>query len=189
MQNLAQSTADRLVARGIIQEKDVPVYCYGLEAIYSSTLELVSILLLAALVGNFWQTVAFFLAFIPLRVYAGGYHATTRLRCFLISLAVYGLFAVALALIPAAWYRMLALAGCAWAGWVVWRRAPVVHHNRRISLAARQHYRKTSRLICAIEVMLILVGVVILPENAIVFALLLGLMAEALSMVAVGSAN
>ena len=80
MQRLAQGTAERLVAQGIIREEDVPIYRYGLEAMYSSLLELLSILALAALIGNFWQTVLFFAAFIPLRLYAGGYHASTRLR-------------------------------------------------------------------------------------------------------------
>lgn len=187
MQNLAQFTADRLADRGVIQEKDVPVYRYGLEAIYSSTLELVSILFLAVILGNFWQTVAFFLAFIPLRVYAGGYHASTRLRCFLVSLVVYGVFAVALILVPTDWYRMLALIGCAWAGWVIWRRAPVVHHNRRVSPAARQHYRRISLGICGIEVLLIWVGMTLWSGSTIIFALLLGLLAEALSMAAVRS--
>lgn len=189
MQNLAQFTADRLADRGVIQEKDVPVYRYGLEAIYSSTLELVSILFLAVIVGNLWQTVAFFLAFIPLRVYAGGYHASTRLRCFLVSLVVYGVFAVALILVPAAWYRMLALAGCVLSGWVVWRRAPVVHHNHRVTPAARQNYRRISRVICGIEVLLILIGMALWPENTIIFALLLGSLAETLSIMAVRSVN
>lgn len=38
MQRLAQGTAERLVAQGIIREEDVPIYRYGLEAMYSSLL-------------------------------------------------------------------------------------------------------------------------------------------------------
>ena len=34
MQNLAQITADRLADRGIIREKDVPVYRFGTEGDY-----------------------------------------------------------------------------------------------------------------------------------------------------------
>lgn len=67
MQRLAQGTADRLAAQGIIREEDVPIYRYGLEAMYSSLLELLSILALAALIGNFWQTVLFFAAFIYIK--------------------------------------------------------------------------------------------------------------------------
>lgn len=59
MQKLAQGTAERLAAQGIIREEDAPIYRYGLEAMYSSLLELLSILALAALIGNFWQTVLF----------------------------------------------------------------------------------------------------------------------------------
>lgn len=108
MQRLAQGTADRLAAQGIIREEDVPIYRYGLEAMYSSLLELLSILALAALIGNFWQTVLFFAAFIPLRLYAGGYHASTRLRCFLTSLVVYAAFTIMLEIVPVAWFVPLA---------------------------------------------------------------------------------
>lgn len=67
MQKLAQGTAERLVAQGIIRKEDAPIYRYGLEAMYSSLLELLSILALAALIGNFWQTVLFFAAFIYIK--------------------------------------------------------------------------------------------------------------------------
>lgn len=36
MQKLAQGTAERLAAQGIIREEDAPIYRYGLEAMYSS---------------------------------------------------------------------------------------------------------------------------------------------------------
>lgn len=94
MQKLAQKTANQLAVQGIIAKKDTAVYRYGLEALYSSLLELLTILFLSFFVGNFLQTILFFAAFIPLRVYAGGYHAKTRLRCYLMSLAVYGVFSI-----------------------------------------------------------------------------------------------
>ena len=84
---------------------------------------------------------------------------------------------------------MLALAGCALSAWVVWRKAPVVHHNRRVTPAARQHYCRISRVICGIEVLLILIGMALWPENTIIFALLLGSLAETLSIMAVRSVN
>lgn len=129
MQRLAQGTAERLVAQGIIREEDVPIYRYGLEAMYSSLLELLSILALAALIGNFWQTVLFFAAFIPLRLYAGGYHASTRLRCFLTSLVVYAAFTIMLEIVPVAWFVPLAFIGGAVSFLIVWLFAPVIHQN------------------------------------------------------------
>lgn len=194
MQRLAQGTAERLVAQGIIREEDVPIYRYGLEAMYSSLLELLSILALAALIGNFWQTVLFFAAFIPLRLYAGGYHASTRLRCFLTSLVVYAAFTIMLEIVPVAWFVPLAFIGGAvsFIGGavsflIVWLFAPVIHQNHRSGLKHQARFRRISIRICVVEVSAIIVGQILWSESALIFAVLLGLLAEALSILAVKS--
>lgn len=187
MQKLAQGTAERLVAQGIIREEDAPIYRYGLEAMYSSFLELLSILALAALIGNFWQTVLFFAAFIPLRLYAGGYHASTRLRCFLTSLVVYAAFTIALKIVPVAWFVPLAFIGGAVSFLIVWLFAPVIHQNHRSGLKHQVRFRRISIRICVVEVSAIIVGQILWSESALIFAVLLGLLAEALSILAVKS--
>lgn len=185
MQKLAQGTAERLAAQGIIREEDAAIYRYGLEAIYSSLLELLSILFLAVVVGNFWQTVLFFVAFIPLRLYAGGYHASTRWRCFLTSLVVYVAFSIALKIIPVAWFVPLAFIGGAVSLWIVWLFAPVIHHNHRSGLKHQARFRKISIRLCVIDVAVIIIGQILQPESALIFAALLGLLAETLSMLVV----
>mgnify|MGYP002766585226 FL=1 len=187
MQKLAQGTAERLVAQGIIREEDAPIYRYGLEAMYSSLLELLSILALAALIGNFWQTVLFFAAFIPLRLYAGGYHASTRLRCFLTSLVVYAAFTIMLEIVPVAWFVPLAFIGGAVSFLIVWLFAPVIHQNHRSGLKHQVRFRRISVRICVVEVSAIIVGQILWSESALFFAALLGLLAEALSILAVKS--
>lgn len=185
MQKLAQGTAERLVAQGIIRQEDVAIYSYGFEAIYSSLLELSTILLLSMIVGNFWQTVLFFVAFIPLRVYAGGYHASTRLRCYLTSLAVYGVFSLALQMIPLAWVIPFSWMGGVVSLFIVWFYAPVVHKNRVTGLQKRRTYRKISLIVCVLEVLLVVVGQCLWPNNGYIFAFFLGILAETMSMVIV----
>ena len=187
MQRLAQGTAERLVAQGIIREEDAPIYRYGLEAMYSSLLELLSILALAALIGNFWQTVLFFAAFIPLRLYAGGYHASTRLRCFLTSLVVYAAFTIMLEIVPVAWFVPLAFIGGAVSFLIVWLFAPVIHQNHRSGLKHQVRFRRISIRICVVEVSAIIVGQILWSESALFFVALLGLLAETLSILAVKS--
>ena len=75
MSSISGMITDTLWNQGIIQEEDVNKCRYGLDIFISSVLEIVSILIIAAVIGNFFQTLLFFAAFIPLRVYAGGYHA------------------------------------------------------------------------------------------------------------------
>ena len=182
MQKLAQGTAERLAAHGIIRKEDTAIYRYGLEAIYSSLLELLSILILAAVVGNFWQTLLFFAAFIPLRLYAGGYHASTRWRCFLTSLVVYAAFTIVLEIVPTAWFVPLAFIGDAVSLMIVWLFAPVIHQNHRSGLRRQSRFRKISIRICMIEVSAIIVGQILQPESTWIFAALLGLLAETLSI-------
>lgn len=94
----------RMIAGNVISQNETAVVRYGLEVFFISFLELAAIFVLAAFVGNLASTVCFFLAFIPLRLVAGGYHASTRLGCFILSLAVYGVFTVMMQMIPTSWY-------------------------------------------------------------------------------------
>lgn len=182
MQKLAQKTANQLAVLGIIAKKDTAVYRYGLEALYSSLLELLTILFLSFFVGNFLQTILFFTAFIPLRVYAGGYHAKTRLRCYLMSLAVYGFFSMMLLMIPVAWLFPFAWGGSILSLLIVWLLAPVVHQNHKISLKSRKMYRNIALMICTTEVFIIVLGQSLFQNNTFIFAMLLALLAESFFM-------
>ena len=96
MNILVMRTTDFLVSCGAIKQEDISIYRYGLEVLYLFMLEVLSILLLAVWIGNFFETLLYFAAFIPLRLFAGGYHANTRLGCYFVSLGVYGVFTVPL---------------------------------------------------------------------------------------------
>ena len=90
VKNISNGIADMLWTQGIIQEDDIDKCKYGIDLFISSFLEIISILAIAAILGNFIETVLLFVFFIPLRIYAGGYHADTKLKCFIISLVMYG---------------------------------------------------------------------------------------------------
>lgn len=109
MKSISGMLTDTLWDQGIIQEEDIDKCRYGLDVFISSALEVVSILVIAAVMRNFLQTLLFFASFIPLRVYAGGYHADTKLRCYFVSLAVYDIFTIAMYVLPVKAYLAAAL--------------------------------------------------------------------------------
>lgn len=185
MKLIAYIAADQLQEMGIIRKDEIAIYRYGFDALFTALLQLVSIFCLAIVVGNFFETLLFFLAFIPLRIYAGGYHANTRLKCYLLSLTNYGLFSLALLLIPGDLYFMVILFGCIFSCVIVLKYAPIVHANRKVSDDSKKHYRKVSIAIGSIEVLLLLTLQVIFKENPFIFAFFLGMMSETLSMLAV----
>lgn len=49
---MADMAASKLQAKGIIRKEEVAIYHYGVDALFTSLLELMSILLLASIVGN-----------------------------------------------------------------------------------------------------------------------------------------
>lgn len=181
MNILAARTADFLVACGAIKQRDISIYRYGLEALYLSMLEVLSIFLLAVWVGNFFETLLYFAAFIPLRLFAGGYHANTRLGCYFVSLCVYGVFSVVVAFATISYLESVLLAMVALA--IIWKYAPVVHINHKISQKDLFSARSISRSFALIELIVVMVAGFFSEQISYVIAL--GLLFTAVSILSV----
>lgn len=185
MKIIADITANQLQEQGIIRKDEITIYRYGFDALCTVMLQMISIFILAIVVGNFFETLLFYLAFIPLRIYAGGYHANTRLKCYLLSLANYIIFSLALVFVPGKMYFALILCGCVLSGVIVLKYAPIVHRSRKVSNHIKKHYRTVSVVIGSIEIIILLILQVIFKENPFILALFLGMMSETFSMLAV----
>lgn len=183
MRNLSSTIAVMLWEQGVIQEEDVDKCRYGLDVFLSSLLEVISILLIAILLRNFFETLLFFAAFVPLRIYAGGYHADTKLRCYLVSLAVYGLFAVIMYMLPEDSYMVISLAEVMITLIITLVYAPVIHYHKKVNKNEFRQFRKISIVICCVQAGIILVLITVFKNNRFIVALALGQLAESLSMI------
>lgn len=76
---------DKLVNKKIIQEEDYEVYRFGIECFIMKACHIISYLVMGLCFRKIWELLIFLITFIPLRVYAGGYHAKTPLRCYIVS--------------------------------------------------------------------------------------------------------
>lgn len=179
MNILVMRTMDFLVSCGAIKQEDISIYQYGLEVLYLSMLEVMSILLLAVWVGNFFETLLYFAVFIPMRLFAGGYHANTRLGCYFVSLGVYGVFSVVVAFATLSYLEVVLFAMVALV--IIWRYAPVVHKNRSVSYEAFVRARNISRKLAMADLLIILVSGYIFIQVAFIIAL--GFLSEAISIV------
>lgn len=184
MKSIAASIAYTLWDQGIIQKEDIDKCRYGLDIFISSALEIVSILIIAAVIGNFLQTLLLFAAFIPLRVYAGGYHADTKLRCYLVSLGVYGIFTIAMRLLSAEIYLIVAVSATFFSMLMILIAAPIIHKNKSVNGIERKYYRKFSIGICSVETAIVLLSAAVFPESRLIVSLAIGQAAVAFSMIA-----
>lgn len=184
MDKVASKITEHLLLMDVIDQKDAAIYCYGLEVLLLSLLEIISILCLALLVGNFFETLFYFAAFIPLRLFAGGYHASTRLRCYLLSLFVYGIFSWLLTVFPSEHRLMFSVVVAGFSVVMIFLFAPVIHPNRYCEESESKFLKKTSWKIVLMEMILILVGC-LFQLKTFVFIIALGILSETLALFAV----
>lgn len=184
MDKVASKITEHLLLMDVIDQKDAAIYCYGLEVLLLSLLEIISILCLALLVGNFFETLFYFAAFIPLRLFAGGYHASTRLRCYLLSLFVYGIFTWLLTNFPSEHRLLFSVVVAGFSGVVIFLFAPVIHPNRYCEGSESKFLKKTSWKIVLMEMILILVGC-LFQLKTFVFIIASGILSETLALFAV----
>lgn len=184
MKNISDNIADTLLQSGILRDDNVDACRYGLDIFVSSVLEIISILVISVFVGNFVETLLFFLAFVPLRIYAGGYHADTKLKCYFVSIGVYAAFTVAIYSLPQTLYITVNMLMSMFSVVIVFAAAPVVHRNKTVNEIERMYYRKFSILICMVETLIILILTAVFPRSIYIVSLVFGQLAVTLSMVA-----
>lgn len=83
-----EKITDSLIDNGVINLEDKDIYVYGFKQGILMLLNVAVIMIIGSVLGMVWQSIIFILVYVLMRTYAGGYHATTQLRCFLISIII-----------------------------------------------------------------------------------------------------
>lgn len=143
---MISSLAGRIVhflkKNGEIKEENEKLLIYGLTQGFRMCLNMVTTLLIGALMGMWWQGFLFLAAFIPIRSFAGGYHAKTPLRCYWYSVAI---VAVSLEAVRHAAVQFVdAAALCSVLA--IFFLAPVESEKKYLSDAEKNSLRKKARL-------------------------------------------
>lgn len=80
---------DTLIEGKVIKSEEKNLYLYCFSTIIEMSANLLTTLIIGALLHRFIETLIFMLVFIPLRSFAGGYHCEKAESCFILSIAVY----------------------------------------------------------------------------------------------------
>lgn len=184
MKNLSYNLSKALVQNDIINADREKQCQYGLELMLSSVIEILFIIGLSPFFGNFLNTLIFFIGFIPLRIYAGGYHADTRLRCFLILVMTYILFTVFLLILPIEIYQYIIYGATVFTIIVISVMAPLVHSRKNMSDKEIKVFRKIALDICFFEAALIVLSSLFFKNNVYILSFVFGQISVTISMVA-----
>lgn len=81
----ANNITNYLICKKVIKDDGREIYQYGFEQVFSSLLNIATMLLLGIILGKIYQSLVLILSFMALRSYSGGYHANTPLQCYLLT--------------------------------------------------------------------------------------------------------
>lgn len=71
---------------GEVEKSNREILIFGIVQSIRMLLNFATVILIGIMMDSFWQGIIFMIAFIPLRSYAGGFHASTPLRCYAFSI-------------------------------------------------------------------------------------------------------
>ena len=181
---LSKKASQFCVSNNIIQNEDAEVYEYGFEILLSTLINAVAIFVVSILTGNFVATLFFCIGFLPLRMTAGGYHAKTHLRCFLILMASYIAFLAVLYKLPQALYLIAVSISSAISFFLIFVFSPIEDINKPISDTERVKFKKKSRIIISVFIIVAFGLYYILSFETYALAFLLGVLTASLSLLA-----
>ena len=139
-----------LINNDIIKFDDVSVYQYGLEVLIMTIAKFTGLFLIGLLTGYLIETIVFILAFSSIRIYAGGYHASTVFKCFMLSLFFLSLDIIACQKLMVVNNSWISIASAGVALLVIYKLAPVEVVTRPISERERLYFRKLSLLVTTV---------------------------------------
>ncbi|HDK7155511.1 TPA: accessory gene regulator B family protein [Clostridium botulinum] len=86
--SISKKIVDKLIDGGIITSDDKDLYTYGFHQGFLIIFNIFTTVVIGLLFKMVWESLIFLMAYIPLRSYAGGYHAKTPLRCYMCSIII-----------------------------------------------------------------------------------------------------
>ena len=172
-QTTAQKIADRLCRQDIIEDADKELYVYGFNMLLTVSLNIISTIIIGLLFGMVFESIAFLVAYIPLRSYAGGYHARTPMRCYIISLLLIVLILLTLKLIGESVLALFILSAI---GTIICvTMSPVEDKNKPLDEIEKQVYRKKAMIILSIEMITFIISIFVLMRLAAAISIALAL--------------
>lgn len=126
------------------------VYIYGTELLLSTALAAFSILLISFFAGRLFSGILFILIFVSLRIFVGGYHASTYRNCFLLTNGIF-LAVLAVSTLLDRLEPPIPTLSLIPSFSVIWMLAPIRNPHHPLSKEAYEKNKSVGRALVCIE--------------------------------------
>ena len=147
-----------MVGENYIDEEEMDIYRFGLECMVLKVIHYISYIIIAIFMKSVIAMIFSSIILVPLRCMAGGYHAKTRIRCYLFSCAVVA-FLCKLNQVPVS--MNISIIILLIADVIILAFAPVENENRPIDMDEKIIFVYKTRLILFIGNIAIIITVLL----------------------------
>ncbi len=159
--NLSKRLTDKLLSNGTITEDERELYIYGFFMLLSHIMYLILVCIVGLILGCVFESIIFYIAFQFIRRYAGGYHASTEVKCQIFStLSLTGCIVV-IKLSKMYDFQTAALAFSIVAAVCIFLLSPLDTAEKTLSEKEFKYFRKISWLILFIITAAIIISYVL----------------------------
>lgn len=144
-----------LVQSEIISAEEKELYEYGLHQGFILLANIFTTILLGWILNMTIESIIFLVAYIPLRSYAGGYHAKTPFRCYILSIVM--ISATLLVVRKPIWNLFSVISVSATTSTIIFLLAPVEDKNKPLQENERREFKKRINILLGV-----LLGLIIL---------------------------
>lgn len=159
------AAVEALIKTGAIEESELELYRFGMNQLVVFLLNAVTTVAIGTVFGMLWQSLLFSAAYIPLRRYAGGYHAANPRRCYALSILLIVCVLIIIRCVPLKMPNLVVL--MAISAIIIFLKAPIESVNKPLSKVEISLYRKKSRAILLIEITAALITGAFFMEAAV----------------------
>lgn len=153
---VSKRTTELLVDKNIILDSDNEIYVYGLQLLIATILKITGLFIIALFLGCMKEFIVFLAAFSILRVFAGGYHAQTYLKCFIVTaVSMFSIIELG-KYIPSGISINLIVILIITSIFIVMKYAPIDNPNKKLTADEYKKFKKASIFIVIIESIVIL---------------------------------
>ena len=154
-QKLSYKITDSLIEKNIVAEEDKIVYRYSIEVFLSDIFYLLIAFFTALITQSLAASIAFFIGFLSLRKFSGGYHAKTYLRCHFLFWTNQILMIVLYHFLLPEYSKILSFVFIAFSITSVLIFAPVANENKPLSKEEKSKYTWMSRTVIIFDTIIV----------------------------------
>lgn len=181
--NQASRLATGLVNSKIIEENSHDVYTYGFELIISAAVNIFLMAIVSITFRRYYDWLIFLAAFIPLRTTAGGYHASSHMKCIIVGTIVFAVL-LSISQVQIDWTNtILTVAITSFLMILIF--SPVEAQNKKLNEERRSRNRKASVWIAIINLLIAVSVFLVDGLSEILYIYFAGVFTAALSMLVV----